>query len=510
MKIKFCPLLLTSLMLLMSCSNNNCQAKITIDGPKGNIYSPDQVSISETLHSFNDKEFNNNQVMPSIGDVNIIVIPILIPTYETIDIDNDGIDDKELVRQHIEKAFFSTDDEQINYFSLKDYYFQSSYQKLNINGIVTPWLDLKDYGYTSASEITYLETINFIENNLLSYLDDVLNINLKDYDSDLDGYIDGIWFVYSTNNYTNGGPKLDDNNYWAYTAWANSETIGDVDNPIPNLFGWASYDFMYAYYEEENINEIKIDSHTFIHETGHFLGLKDYYGENGYNPIGGADMMDRSIIDHNSYSKMLLGWSKPYLVYGAGQIDISSMDKENSFIVVLDDNAYDNNGQFNPFDEYILIELYTTEGLNNKDSTYTLSKNKNYKAPDEIGIRIYHVDKRVYFLDASSYNWTISLYDGQQLLPDTGLVTPITNSRAKGLYEIYFGLSSSVTLYDEIRLINKSGVDTFSSGGLADNNSLFKKGDVFSLEKYSKQFYDASFNNNNPFTKSIIVEDIYE
>ena len=304
--------------------------------------------------------------------------------------------------------------------------------------------------------------------------------------------------------------KLDDNNYWAYTAWANSETIGDVNNPIPNLFGWASYDFMYAYYEEENINEIKIDSHTFIHETGHFLGLKDYYGENGYNPIGGADMMDRSIIDHNSYSKMLLGWSKPYLVYGAGQIDISSMDKENSFIVVLDDNAYDNNGQFNPFDEYILIELYTTEGLNNKDSTYTLSKNKHFKAPDEIGIRIYHVDKRVYFLDASSYNWTISLYDGQQLLPNTGLVTPITNSRAKGLYEIYFGLSSSVTLYDEIRLINKSGVDTFSSGGLADNNSLFKKGDVFSLEKYSKQFYDASFNNNNPFTKSIIVEDIYE
>ncbi len=502
--------ILWSVCLLLSCSNTtSISAVVKIEGNEGKIYSPNDVEISETLHSFNDKEYLNYQVMPSVGEIDIVVVPLLIPTYETIDINNDGVDDKETVREHIQTAFFGEDEENINFKSVKQFYRESSYDKLHIDGVVTPWVDLKEYGYSSPSEVTYNETINIL-NDIVDYLNNSLAYDMTNYDVDKDGYIDGIWVIYSAPNYTNGGPKLDDNNYWAYTSWVNTETQGDPTNPIANLFGWASYDFMYTYYTNQVDDELKIDSHTYIHETGHFLGLEDYYGENGYNPIGGADMMDESIIDHNSYSKMLLGWTKPYLVYGEGEIKIGSMSKENNLIVVLDDEAVDNNGIFNPFDEYILIELYSTEGLNYLDSLSPLDDNDGYFAPGKVGVRIYHVDKRIFVADASKYYWEIYPYNNQDINTNMGLATPITNSRSKDIYEVYFGLDSTITLYDEIRLIEASGEDTFSSGGLQNVNTFFTEGDTFSLSSYASQFYGGALNSKNPFTKTITVEAIYE
>ena len=54
---------------------------------------------------------------------------------------------------------------------------------------------------------------------------------------------------------------------------------------------------------------------TVIHETGHVLGLPDYYsastqtgGASWPSGIMGSDMMMDNVGDHNGFSKWLLGW----------------------------------------------------------------------------------------------------------------------------------------------------------------------------------------------------------
>ena len=508
MKNKFLLLCAASILLTTACSQKiiGPTATVNITGGSGKIYSPDEVTITETLYSFNDKEYLNYQVLPSTGTVNLLVVPVIVPGYETIDLDGDSNDDKDQVKSDIETAFFSTDNDQVSHRSVKNFYLESSYNKLNLAGEVTSWFNLSSIGYTSASEITFAN-MSEIVNGVTTFLKNN-GYNLLDYDSDDDGYIDGIWLVYSAPNYTNGGPKLNDNNFWAYTSWANRTVEGDVTNPVANLFGWASYDFLYEGYEGE---VDKINAQTFIHETGHFLGLEDYYGESGYNPLGGVDMMDANIIDHNSYSKMLLGWTKPYLVYGSGRISLHTMENENSLIVIPDDSAIDENGNFNPFSEYILVELYANVGLNYQDSRHALEENGGSIAPNGYGLRIYHVDKRIFYVDASSNEWTIELYDGQTLDENSGLATPITNSRARDTYEIYFGLDSTVLLLDELRLIEASNSDTFSSGGYQSLKSYFDVGQTFSMTKYGTTFFNNGlFNNGNTFSKTISLEAIID
>ena len=57
-----------------------------------------------------------------------------------------------------------------------------------------------------------------------------------------------------------------------------------------------------------------------IHETGHALGLPDYYDyDDTVGPrggVGGLDMMDGNWGDHNCFSKFLLDWMTPTVVSG--------------------------------------------------------------------------------------------------------------------------------------------------------------------------------------------------
>ena len=326
---------------------------------------------------------------------------------------------------------------------------------------------------------------------------------MSKYDNDKDGYIDGVWCIYSAPNYTNGGPQTDSGNYWAYTSWGNQDDSVETpktSNPIYNLFGWASYDFMYEGYGLENI-----DAHTYIHETGHFLGLNDYYSDQmQYNPIGKIDMMDANVIDHNSYSKMLLGWTKPYIVTGNATIDLYSMENENSFIVIPGDSQKIENNSFDPFGEYILIEFYTNDNLNSNDSINKYSN--GYQATSSKGARIYHVDNRKFLLDTSDeYNIKCDLYNNETLDDNHKIILPITNNRGRDNYNNYYSLDYNINLYDEIRMIEATNIDTFSTGGIQKEKSLFKTNDTFSMEKYGKNFFinGNTLNNGDTFSYQI-------
>lgn len=503
--------LLTTSLICAGCNNEVNETKdtvkieITNSSKEGTVINPNDVVLKDTKHSIESKMQNNLQVLPSIGDVNLLVVPILLPDYQEIHLNNDGTDDKEKVRQDIEKAFFSEDLE--NYESVKSFYKKSSFNKLNLNGVVTEWFDVKEHtNFEAAAAIDYNETYDLVR-EVTNWVKYTLKINLDEYDNDNDGYIDGVWCIYSCPNYKNGGPQTDYGNYWAYTSWGNqSNNIErpDVNNPIYNLFGWASYDFMY------DSGMSQIDARTYIHETGHFLGLNDYYSDlMSYNPIGKIDMMDANIIDHNSYSKMLLGWTKPYVVQGNTTIELSTMHNENSLIVIPSDNTTLENNTFDPFSEYILIEYYTNENLNNYDSVNTYSN--GLKAPSNKGIRIYHVDNRRFVVDTSN-DMNISCYeynDSITLDKTHKLALPITNYRGVNNYNIYYNLDPNSNLFDELRLIEATNIDTFSSGGLQKEDSFFKVNDTFSLDKYGMNFFinGDRFNNGDTFSYKVTIKE---
>lgn len=510
------PILLISSQLVVSCGNDSIKyknSKVTIEINNGNengkIYSPKDVEIIETRHSIENKLFYNTRVLPSIGNVNILVIPILLPGYDVIDIDGDGENDLSKVRSDLQSAFFGKEgDENLGFDSVATYYKKSSYGKLNISGTVTNWYNLAISGlnYTDAAQIDFYQTYDVVE-KAVEWAKANASINISDYDNDKDGYIDGVWCIYSSPNYQNGGPYTDYNNYWAYTSWGNQtpENGGqkpNVSNPIYNLFGWASYDFMYLEYED------KLDTHTYIHETGHFLGLNDYYSDTPtYSPIGKHDMMDANVGDHNSYSKMLLGWTKPYLVTGNGTIDLYSMENENNFIVIPDD-SYDGNGEFDPFSEYMLIELYTNDNLNYLDSVKGI--NNIPLSSTNPGVRIYHVDNRKFIVDfESTYNVTSKIYEGETIDDTHRLILPISNSRNLDTYNSSLNLDPSVNIYDEIRLIEATNEDTFSFGGYQKDKTYFNN-NVFSLETYGNNFFvnRNKFNNGNLFSYEITIKEV--
>lgn len=510
--------LLSSLLVLSSCnqggpslikSEKSVQLTLTSSASENINISANDVKLENTLYTIEDKTLTNRRLMPSTGDVKVLILPLIMPGYENIDINKDGVDDKEKIREDLNTTFFGTGDE-LGFMSVKEYYYQSSYGKLNLSGYVCDWYDVKKNNpeYKNAAEIAVPQTYEIIQ-NAVNDLKNQNKIDLKEYDSDKDGYIDALWCIYSCPNYTKGGPRTDDKNYWAYTTWGNKEgTSGileepDVNDPVYSCFGWASYDFMYDGYGLS-----KLDSHTYIHEMGHFMGLKDYYGDStSYSPVGKVDMMDGNIVDHNSYSKMILGWTKPTIVRGNTTINISSLINENSFIVIPSDETVIENNTFNPFSEYMVIELFTNEANNYKDSRIKYMDRPI--APTNPGVRIYHIDNRVFYADMSDqFNMSIKEYEGEEISAKKRLCLPICNYREVDSYNVLLGLDSSYNLFDEIRLIEASKYDTFSTGGYIKDKSLFKKGDTFSMNEYSDFFVDGLLNNKEAFTSTISIGEI--
>ena len=236
------------------------------------------------------------------------------------------------------------------------------------------------------------------------------------------------------------------------------------------------------------------DAHVVIHETGHMLGLMDYYSYDGdtYSPLGGLDVMDGGIMDHNPYSKMLLGWTKPYIVYGNAEITIPSCQQEDALIVIpYEGKTYDVDADgkvhFNPFDEYLVLDYYTDSNFNAVGYDYA----GDYPVQGEGG-RLYHVDSRLAYRSGAEY---LLFENPDDALSYDGKVAKlITNSRTSEYGESALGLKNA-DAFDEIRWISKDGVYVDYAKGKPDEDALFLPGDIFSLSEYASQFVDGSFDN---------------
>lgn len=483
---------------------NDSQTKI-----EGDIITPEQIDLEFTLKSLQNRLPFSNVIskIPPTGDSKLLIVPIIIPGYE--------LSDYAKVSADLEKTFFGESNETY-WESVSSYYQKSSYGQLNLEGRVMPWYDARNSGIQDANSIN-VSNVTRIISDALDYYDTSLSSSVADdYDSDKDGFIDSVWCVYSAPNYLVDGSLND--SYWAFTGW-NENT----NNSNFSVYGWASYEFMYYNY---NLDESILDAHTFIHETGHMLGLNDYYNYDGTKPVapmGFADMMDANIGDHSLYSKMLLGWIKPYILTNNVTISIAK-DELDKFCLVIPYDSYEipknsNKYIFNPFDEYMFVEYYSPDNLNALDSEKAyINGVKNYSIG---GFKVYHVDNRMFELVGLQNKVYIKEYSGND---ETLLFYFISNSTGGDLgeknmlklYDIDNGRIDINDYFNEITLIdanNKYNYTRLHYTALGNpvmippNGNLFKSGDTFTFSHFKNYFVYGErkeLNNGKSFTSNIM------
>lgn len=515
----------------------------------GRFVPADKVDLELNYNDLSGTLSNNKSVMPSLGDANLLVIPVHLPggnEYKT---------DK--VKSDIEKVFFGDkDDSSLGFKSVKQYYSEASYGKFNLSGTVTDWFDattlvsdVKDI--TSGTEGTI---VNKILRGAVDWAGSFQGINLKDFDNNEDGNIDGVYLVYdhldwTTENYIQheSNPQFDSSTlnqaFWNFTYW-DFYSESKNDEPTTSGFSWSSFDMMYTSYCERNKNDtpdlsdlskIKLDSHTFIHEFGHLLGLDDYYSssDSSYHPAGESTMMDQNIGDLDSYSKMLLGWVTPYVVYGTSEITITNVSKNSGNSVIVIPSNYAEISQsvedaikgnridkfrytFNPFSEYLMIDLYTPDG-NNEQDTYGPYVFDRSAMANKVGVRIYHIDSRIFKCKVVDYMGGQKLvyvdgyvWDGQMLADDEAILMPISNNMSESKN---FQLPQSFDYFDQIRLLESSGINTFDKNGMMTNQTLYySESKPFDIMSYGYQFFNGRYTyddgNELPFKVKVLnVED---
>lgn len=515
----------------------------------GRFVPADKVDLELNYNDLSGTLSNNKSVMPSLGDANLLVIPVHLSggnEYKT---------DK--VKSDIEKVFFGDkDDSSLGFKSVKQYYSEASYGKFNLSGTVTDWFDattlvsdVKDI--TSGTEGTI---VNKILRGAVDWAGSSQGINLKDFDNNEDGNIDGVYLVYdyldwTTENYIQheSNPQFDSSTlnqaFWNFTYW-DFYSKSKNDEPATSGFSWSSFDMMYTSYCERNKNDtpdlsdlskIKLDSHTFIHEFGHLLGLEDYYSssDSSYHPAGESTMMDQNIGDLDSYSKMLLGWVTPYVVYGTSEITITNVSKNSGNSVIVIPSNYAEISQsvedaikgnridkfrytFNPFSEYLMIDLYTPDG-NNEQDTYGPYVFDRSAMANKVGVRIYHIDSRIFKCKVVDYMGGQKLayvdgyvWDGQMLQDDEAILMPISNNMSESKN---FQLPQSFDYFDQIRLLESSGINTFDKNGMMTNQTLYySESKPFDIMSYGYQFFNGRYTyddgNELPFKVKVLnVED---
>ncbi|MCD8194899.1 MAG: hypothetical protein LUD22_01165, partial [Coprobacillus sp.] len=389
-----------------------------------------------------------------IGDVSVLVVPVQLK--------NEREWTEEMLND-IDIAFFGKAEETNYWESVASYYEISSYGQLHISGEVTDpfyfdytkedFLKLDYYGYDA------------VESYLIPQYNSSADIDLlQKYDTDNNGHVDAVMFIYS-NDYTPDGSD----DFWAWCWYRDVET--NLTRPTISTYMWASYSFIH------DGTDSGIDSHTYIHEFGHILGLDDYYGGGGnyYNACGALEMQSYNVGDQSSVTKLQLGWINPIVIDGSQSIyDIPLRSSALYPDAILINDEWTGGAE----DEYLLIEYYTPEGNNKLDSEVSYMGNSHYQMYTDSGLRIYHVDARLAKINPISggfRGYSDQIYDdGYMYYPAA------TNISVFWSYLNYpdcenFKLSALM----QANVETKRDSNHFANGGWASNGTLYHVGQSF-------------------------------
>ena len=476
----------------------------------------------------NYSEFENsclsNLSFPTTGTINALVIPVEITDFPFTS-SNYGSD----YHDKIEAAFKGNGEADTLYWeSVSSYYKKSSFNQLDIQ------FDVADTYHSSYSSSMVVGSgtgaVFGIANSALdSYRSAHGNDSLKKYDNDKDGYIDGLWLVYSAPDYSEYNYGFGGDVFWAFCTDTLSYN-SNVNNPQLHSLGWASIDFL-----TKGAEAPKVDAHTFIHETGHLFGLPDYYsydknGAKSAGSQGGLAMMDLNIGDHEAFSKLALGWTDPYVATGDAVVTLKSNTLTGECLVLAD------HWNGTAFDEYVLVDFVTPEGLNVLDSTEKYTTWPLYFTKS--GIRLYHVDARLGEFkycypgeDGAIYEGVKPIKNGDSYYLNDAVVEqivekgkvdrvskdPLASLEERGSgYTVLNANSSTRNLIEEteyntnrlLTLMNPQGTNFEIKDSYADDDSLFYKGQSWSLNHNSLSFFNnanRTLNNGNKLGWSVTV-----
>ena len=463
---------------------------------------------AENVTPFTYRDINysagmDNIVSAAAEERHILVIPVEIENYPFAS----------TFRQELYDTLNGEGIKTSNYWeSLSSFYYKSSYGKLNLKFDITPTYAC---GYTAKQLVRINDqgtsgadaSIQVVDEAVEAYRTKFGNASLKKYDSDANGYLDGVIAIYSCHNSNEDATigRADPNGevFWAYCYWTDQEP--NVTKPAPSLYFWASYDFL------SETNASKKDAHTLIHEFGHMLGLDDYYaGEDvDVDAAGGSIMMDYNIKDHDIWSKMALGWTTPYVVTGDCTISINPSTVNGDCILVPA-------GSFNgtAYDEFLLLELYTPTDLNYLDSVTRYSG--RVKGMTTFGVRMWHIDARLIrtSLYGTSTKWSYWTEKNPTELDDENYAYQVAASNCFKDAERANVNYSLISLIDAAK--KKDFKQTSTGSHLADNSCLFETGNTFAPADYSKYFVNSkktgkpTFNNNQSINVNMRFDEVSE
>lgn len=251
------------------------------------------------------------------------------------------------------------------YDSLTKFYERSSYNQLSIQSGILGWYTAKNprnyyekLGDGVGQDVLIMEAINYYDSQ---------GVDFSQYGNG-DSEIDTLYIKWT-------GPNTGWSGFWWAYQWQFFASF-TVDGMHLSKYVWSWYGAeTYTSTNWQGEYEPRVD----IHETGHALGLPDYYD---YDPargpdggVGDLDMMDANWGDHNAFSKFLLGWISPTIV--ASGITTKTFNPSGSS---QDAALIMPNATGNLFNQYFIAQ-YRKRGVGNDPLNYPTD-----------GMLIWHVD----------------------------------------------------------------------------------------------------------------------
>jgi M6 family metalloprotease-like protein len=359
--------------------------------------------------------------MPTIGTVR--VLSILVDFSDAVHTS---------LATSIKDRLFGSSTAGAPYDTLRNYYQRSSYGQLHITGDSLGWYRAQHpRGYYESLDHGDGVGVDTLIKEAVTYYD-TLGYDFAPYDNDNDGTIDYIVVIWS-------GQHGDWSSFWWGYQWQVHDTLFTVDGKHLGVYSWQ--------WESYNYPSDSYEVSTVIHETGHALGLPDYYDYNGAigpkGGVGGLDMMDGTYGDHNCFSKFLLDWIEPTVINTASQ-ELSLRESGTTKDALLIMPGY-NRSVDKWYGEFFMVQNRSHTG-NDDDSTYV---------PGE-GFLIWHVDSRL-------------TGDGSDFIYD-----------------------NSYAVHKLLRLMEADGLEEIEKGGQADAGDYYANGSAFGpITKPNSKRYDG-------------------
>lgn len=320
--------------------------------------------------------------------------------------DQPGVSDPAVVD---DKLFGAGDPAEFPYESLRGFYQRSSYGLLELDGATLGWYQAP-YHRAEVEETTAGREALIVE--AIRHFDDAGH-DFARYDNDGDGAIDYFLVIWT-------GPHGEWAEFWwGYLTSFDRSSPFRVDGKRLSLYSWQweAWDWPGTFTPAVT-----------IHETGHALGLPDYYDyDDSVGPrggVGGLDQMAGNWGDHNSFSKWLLGWVDPTRIHsGDHVVVVDPLDLAPDAVVAMHGDP-----PADPDRELFVVEHRRPSG---NDTGFPAD-----------GLLIWHVDAR-------------------------------TGPDGDFLYD------NSYTEHKLLRLMEADGLEEIERGGQADAGDFYRDGDLF-------------------------------